>query len=76
MIRTKSPYDGRRYLANLSTNEIHDLQNETPQCQIDEIVDFVMGESYEQCCFAIGLLSTSNQNVNGCYYCLNSKHTD
>jgi hypothetical protein len=26
-----------RYLGNSSTRELHDLQNEKPQCQIDEI---------------------------------------
>lgn len=29
---------GRRYLGNSNTQEVHDLQNEKRQCQIDEIL--------------------------------------
>ena len=28
----------KRYLGNTNTTEVHDLQNEKPQCQIDEII--------------------------------------
>lgn len=28
----------RRYLGNENTTEVHDLRNETTQCQIDEIL--------------------------------------
>ena len=30
--------NGKRFLANTNTKEVHDLDNETPQCQIDEII--------------------------------------
>ena len=29
---------GKRYLGNNNKKEVHDLQNETTQCQIDEII--------------------------------------
>lgn len=28
----------KRYLGNASEKEVHDLRNEKPQCQIDEII--------------------------------------
>ena len=30
--------EGKRYLGNSNTMEVHDLQNEKSQCQIDEII--------------------------------------
>ena len=30
--------NGKKYLANTNTKEVHDLDNEQPQCQIDEII--------------------------------------
>ena len=37
MIRTYSPFNGKRYLADTDTQEIHDLLKELPSCRIDEI---------------------------------------
>ena len=36
--RQGPPLYGRRYCGNTSTLEVHDLDNEQPQCQIDEII--------------------------------------
>lgn len=30
--------NGERYLANTNTKEVHDLDNETSDCQIDKII--------------------------------------
>ena len=30
--------NGERYLGNTNTMEVHDLDNEKPQCQIDQII--------------------------------------
>ena len=30
--------NGERFLANVNTMEVHDLDNETDQCQIDKII--------------------------------------
>ena len=32
------PLNGARYCGNSSEKEVHDLDNETTQCQIDEII--------------------------------------
>lgn len=37
MIRADYPFFHKRYAYNISTNIIHDLKNETPECKIDEM---------------------------------------
>lgn len=37
MIRTGYPFFYKRYVYDLSTNVLHDLKNEKPECKIDEI---------------------------------------
>lgn len=37
MRRCNSPFNGKQFVLNKNTGEIHDLDHETPQCQIDEI---------------------------------------
>ena len=36
--RNGAPLNGARYCANTNTMEVHDLDNEKVQCQIDEII--------------------------------------
>lgn len=58
---------GKRYLGNSSTTEVHDLWNETRNCQIDEIIDAsnavvfspdtlaqAHAEGYDNCSYCIG----------------------
>ena len=57
----------KRYLGNTNKMEVHDLLNETPQCQIDEILraghavvftpdtlDQAHQEGYDNCAYCIG----------------------
>lgn len=37
MRRYNPPFNGNRYVLNKATGEIHDLDNETSLCQINEI---------------------------------------
>ena len=37
MRRYNPPFNGNRYVLNKATGEIHDLDNETSLCQIDEM---------------------------------------
>lgn len=75
MIRSNNPYNGKRYLANLNTGEIHDLLNEKSQCQINEITNLKMADSYTEALVSLGFY-TSYLKPNGCHYCLSSKDTD
>lgn len=57
----------RRYLGNTNTTEVHDLQSETEQCQIDEILaaghavgfrpdtlEQAHTEGYDNCAYCLG----------------------
>jgi len=37
--RYRGHMDGERYCGNASSKEVHDLDNEQANCQIDEIID-------------------------------------
>lgn len=68
MRRYQNPFNGNRYLLNKSTGEIHDLDNELPQCQIAEMnPDNVINcMSYEDAWLRGKMI---NGNPNGCHYC-------
>ena len=38
MVKSYEKLDGKRYLGNKNTNEVHDLEHETLNCQIVEII--------------------------------------
>lgn len=75
MRRHSSPYNGRRYVLNKNTGEIHDLDNETDTCKINEIKpDHVYNcDSYSDALIAAAFLASSGVKGNGCYYCLKEK---
>lgn len=37
MRRSQAPFNGKRFLLNINTGEIHDLDNEIAECKIDKI---------------------------------------
>lgn len=70
MRRYNPPFNGNRYIVNTSTGEIHDLDNENVNCQIDEIKpenikSFPTLENAK-----IGAIFLCSWKANGCYYCL------
>lgn len=73
MRRFHSPFNGNRYVLNRNTGEIHDLDNETPQCKIDEIrPEHIMNcASLEDAKLRKLML---NIYGDGCYYCLPHLH--
>lgn len=73
MHRFQTPFNGKRYLLNINTGEIHDLDNETAECQIDEIKPehIRMENSYMSCLILSKMLGVPSGN--GCYYCLRDK---
>jgi len=65
--RYGSPLHGSRYCGNINTMEVHDLDKEKPQCQIDEIIaaghvktfspdtlEQAHAEGYDNCEYCIG----------------------
>lgn len=73
MRRFQPPFNGKRYLLNINTGEIHDLDNESDNCQIDEInpEHIRMESSYMSCLISSKMLGCPNGN--GCFYCLRDK---
>ena len=62
-----------RYLGNNNTKEIHELEKQTTNCQIDEILGEhkVWFNTLEEVKAAI-----RNEGYNGCAYCMPQYHTD
>lgn len=75
MRRYGYPYNGKRYLLNTNTKEVHDLDNESSLCQINAIrtEHIMMFDSVEA---ALNYPYTYTRNNNGCYWCLRAHHTD
>lgn len=74
MRRYNSPFNGNRYVLNKATGEIHDLDNETSHCQIDEMNpdNVVNCVSYEDAQIR-AIIVENCANPNGCHYCNRSK---
>ncbi len=68
------PYNGNQYVLNISTGEIHDLDNETRNCKINEIKPEHVYNciSYESAQVHAVLIDNCS-NPNGCFYCTPSK---
>ncbi len=73
MRRYNPPFNGMQYVLNTSTGEIHDLDNEKANCQIDEInTKHVYNcESYEHA--QMHAIMVDQKNPNGCHYCMPEK---
>lgn len=72
MRRTYPPYNGKKYLLNMQTNELHDLDNETSNCQIDKIskTHVHMFDTLQE---AQIYLTFAGKQLNGCYWFLHAK---
>lgn len=75
MRRYQPPFNGKRYLLNLNTGEIHDLDQETSQCKIDEISPdhIYTSDDYLDIQAEAGMHGLVF--ANGCHYCNRSKDT-
>ena len=49
----------KHYLGNVKTKEVHDLRNETPNCQIDEII---------KAGHAVGFMPDTHDEAKRCGY--------
>lgn len=69
MRRAEYPYSGKRYLLNINTGEIHDLDFEVSQCHIHDIrlEKIYMSDTYEEA--QLHAIMVDQRNPNGCYYC-------
>ncbi|MFH1499722.1 MAG: hypothetical protein ABII82_18070 [Verrucomicrobiota bacterium] len=56
--------NGERYLGNTNTKEVHDLDNEQTQCQIDEIIAAGNDKPFDY------LSTAQSAGYDNCHYCL------
>lgn len=68
MRRNYSPYNGKRFLLNTQTNELHDLDKETDNCQINEISNSHI-QMFDTLQEAKIYLIFMDKILNGCYWC-------
>lgn len=74
MRRSQSPFNGKQYVLNRNTHEVHDLDRETSNCRINEIKEehvyncdtYSEAESYS--------VMLDGCKCNGCYYCMPEKN--
>lgn len=73
MRRFQPPFNGKRFLLNTNTGEIHDLDRETDCCHIGDInPDHIYTcDSYMNCLIAAQI--RRSPKANGCFYCLKEK---
>lgn len=56
--------NGERYLGNTTKDEVHDLDNEQTNCQIDEIIDAGHDRPFNS------LQGAHGAGFDNCHYCL------
>lgn len=74
MRRSESPYNGKRYILNTNTFEVHDLDREQTGCRINEIkIEHIYScDSYTEA--EVHSIIVLNQRCNGCAYCMPEKN--
>lgn len=73
MRRTDHPFNGKPFILNKGTGEIHDLDRESPLCCIDKIdTDHIFaGDTYAE---AVLFASVLGIKRNGCEHCMPEHH--
>lgn len=75
MRRDKYPFYNNRFVLNKNTGEIHDLDNEQPDCEIDKIKpEHIYSSSTYINAKIAGVIFCKDKTVNGCFYCLKEKN--
>lgn len=72
--RYYSPYNGQKYLLNTNTKEVHDLDNEQPECKINHILSQHI-KMFDDVNSALNYPSTYTRTNDGCAHCLSQYHT-
>lgn len=62
--RYKGNMNGEQYCGNKNSKEVHDLDNEKPSCQIDEIIEAANDRPFKT------LTAAHNAGYDNCAYCL------
>lgn len=75
MRRANTPFNGKQFILNQNTGEIHDLDRETPLCCIDKIdAEHIFAcDTYAE---AVLFSSVIGVKRNGCSHCMPERHRD
>ena len=75
MRRANAPFNGKQFILNQTTGEIHDLDRETPLCCIDKIdAEHIFAcDTYAE---AVLFSSVIGVKRNGCPHCMPERHRD
>lgn len=74
MRRYNPPYNGKQYLLNQNTKEVHNLDNEKTECQINEIKSDHI-KMFDDVNAALNYPNTYTRMNDGCKHCLSQYHT-
>lgn len=74
MRRYNPPFNGKQFVLNKNTGEIHDLDKEHTLCRIDDIkTEHVCAlDDYQSCLIYAAMFGV--HNPNGCAYCMPEKN--
>lgn len=74
MRRFNPPFNGKRYVLNENTLEVHDLDCEQTSCRINEIKDehVYSCDSYSEA--EMRSIMVLQRRCNGCAYCMPEKN--
>ncbi len=74
MRRFNPPFNGKRYVLNENTLEVHDLDREQSSCRINEIKDehVYSCDSYSEA--ELRSVMVLQRGCNGCAYCMPEKN--
>lgn len=73
--RVQGPFYAKKFLLNVNTLELHDLDNEKTACQIDKIeYDHIF--MFNSLLEARIALQARGRQLNGCHHCLRSEDID
>ena len=75
MRRSEAPFNGKQFILNKSTGEIHDLDRESPLCRIDktETDDIFACDTYAEAVLFASVLGITR---NGCAHCIPEHHKE
>lgn len=74
MRRYQPPFNGKQFLYNSNTNEVHDLDRESPLCKID-LIHLSHIKMFDDKISAVVYQQMIGKRTNSCFYCMPEFHT-
>lgn len=74
MRRFNPPFNGKQYVLNRNTHEVHDLDRETSNCRINQIKTEHVRNCDTYTAAQTASIMLDSRNCNGCAYCMPEKN--